>query len=88
MPALELGGWAGGAQVPCFCLEVCGDNGEVDGRYGWRVRSVALAATRSCSAFHPMVFAGLAALHFAHVRRGVMLNYLGFAVAPDTASHL
>ena len=32
-PALELGGWAGGAHVPCFCLHVCGDNGEVDERY-------------------------------------------------------
>ena len=28
-PALELGGWAGGAWVPCFFLQVCGDNGEV-----------------------------------------------------------
>ena len=73
-PALELGGWAGGAWVPCFFLQVCDDNGEVDGRYGWRVRSVSLATTRSCSTFHPLVFAGLAAPHFAHVRRGVMLN--------------
>ena len=71
---LGLGGWAGGAWVPCFFLQVCDDNGEVDGRYGWRVRSVALATTRSCSTFHPLVFAGLAAPHFAHVRRGVMLN--------------
>ena len=45
-----------------------------NGGYGWRVRSVALATTRSCSGFHPLVFAGLAAPHFAHVRRGVMLN--------------
>ena len=30
-PALEIGGWAGGAQVPCFCLQVCADNGEVCG---------------------------------------------------------
>jgi hypothetical protein len=72
-PALEIGGWAGGAQVPCFCLQVCADNGEVWGGYGGRVRSVALATTRGCSAFHPLVFAGLAAPHFAHVRRGVML---------------
>ena len=28
-PALEIGGWAGGAQVPCFCLQVCADMGEV-----------------------------------------------------------
>ena len=33
-PALEIGGWAGGAQVPCFCLQVCADNGEVWGGYG------------------------------------------------------
>ena len=50
-PALEIGGWAGGAQVPCFCLQVCADNGEVWGGYGGRVRSVALATTRGCSAF-------------------------------------
>ena len=56
------------------CLQVSGDNGEVWGGYGGRVRSVALAPTRGCSAFlHPLVFAGLAAPHFAHVRRGVML---------------
>ncbi len=55
------------------CFQVSGDNGEVWGGYGGRVRSVALATTRGCSAFHPLVFAGLAAPHFAHVRRGVML---------------
>ena len=73
-PALELGEWAGGAQVPCFCLQVSGDKGEVDGSYCGRVRSVALATTRSCSAFQPMVFAGLAAPHFAHVRHYIMSN--------------
>ena len=73
-PPLELGGWAGGAQVPCFFLQVCGDNGEVRYSYGGRVRSVALATTRGCSGFQPLVFAGLAAPHFAYVRRGVMLN--------------
>ena len=65
-PALEIGGWAGGAQVPCFCLQVCADNGEVWGGYGGRVRSVALATTRGCSAFHPLVFAGLAGTQAAH----------------------
>ena len=71
-PALEIGGWAGGAWVPCFCLQVCGDNGEVRYSYGGEVRSVALATTRNCSAFQPMVFAGLAAAHFAHVRHYIM----------------
>ena len=56
------------------CLQVSGDNGEVWGGYGGRVRSVALATTRGCSAFHLLVFAGLAAPHFAHVRRGGMMN--------------
>ena len=32
---------------------------------------MALATTRGCSGFHPLVFAGLAAPRFAHVRRGV-----------------
>ena len=71
-PALEIGGWAGGAQVPCFCLQVCADNGEVWGGYGGRVRSVALATTRGCSAFHPLVFAGLAAPHLTSRRRRTM----------------
>ena len=64
-PALELGGWAGGAWVPCFFLQVCGDNGEVHYSYGGEVRSVALATTRGWSGFQPLVFAGLAAPHFA-----------------------
>ena len=37
------------------CLQVSGDNGEVWGGYGGRVRSVALATTRGCPAFHPLV---------------------------------
>ena len=57
-----------------WILQVFGDNGEVWGGYGGRVRSVALATTRGCSGFQPLVFTRLAAPHFAHVRRGVMLN--------------
>ena len=67
-------GWGGGAWVPCPCGAGLGDNAELGGGYGGRVRSVALATTRGCSGFHPLVFAGLAAPHFAHVRRGVMSN--------------
>ena len=56
------------------CLQVSGDNGEVWGGYGGRVRSVALATTRDCSGFDPLVFAGLAAAHFAMFAAGVMSN--------------
>ena len=69
-----VSGWGGGARVPCPCGAGLGDNAELGGGYGGRVRSVALATTRGCSGFHPLVFAGLAAPHFAHVRRGVMSN--------------
>ena len=60
------------------CLQVSGDNGEVWGGYGGRVRSVALATTRDCSGFDPLVFAGLAAAHFAMCAVGVMWHSLGF----------
>ena len=54
------------------CLQVSGDNGEVWGGYGGRVRSVALATTRGCSGFHPLVFAWTLPTAGAerHLRRG------------------
>ena len=57
-----------------WILQVFGDNGEVWGGYGGHVRSVALATTRDCSGFDPLVFAGLAAAHFAMCAAGVMWN--------------
>ena len=51
------------------CLQVSGDNGEVWGGYGGRVRSVALATTRGCSAFHPLAQ--------AHIRTQPMPGSLG-----------
>ena len=39
-----------------WILQVFGDNGEVWGGYGGQVRSVALASTRDCSGFDPLVF--------------------------------
>ena len=47
-------GWGGGARVPCPCGAGLGDNAELGGGYGGRVRSVALATTRGCSGFHPL----------------------------------
>ena len=41
---------------------------------------MALATTRGCSGFHPLVFAGLAAPHFAHeaaVKTAVFLQKVG-----------
>ena len=73
-PALEIGG---GPAVHRFLVSACRSartTAKSMGGYGGRVRSVALATTRGCSGFHPLVFAGLAAPHFAHVRRGVMPN--------------